>query len=104
MLDCALEQTIKYGDTYRILLRDISLPITLEFRYSMAHINQTTESPPVVLLNQTSTPVDEYKGRLKVSTKSVDLHHVTGMDEGSYTILDSDGKIRTRTCLNVKGE
>ncbi|XP_076158097.1 uncharacterized protein LOC143140857 [Alosa pseudoharengus] len=100
--DCALEQTVKYGDTYHIQLHDITLPITLEFRYGIAHINQTTESPPVVLLNQTSTPVDEYKGRLAVSAKWVTLHRVTGMDEGSYTILDSDGKIRMRTCLNVK--
>ncbi|XP_062386136.1 uncharacterized protein LOC134073168 [Sardina pilchardus] len=100
--DCALEQTVKYGDTYHIQLHSITLPITLEFRYGIAHINQTTESPPVVLLNQTATPVDEYKGRLTVSTKWVTLHRVTGMDEGSYTILDSDGKIRMRTCLSVK--
>lgn len=95
---------MKYGDTYHIHLRNITLPMTLEFRYGITHINQTTESPPVVLLNQTSIPVDEYKGRLTIRAKEVTLHKVTGMDEGSYTILDRDGKIRMRTCLNVKGE
>ncbi|KAL2080164.1 hypothetical protein ACEWY4_023957 [Coilia grayii] len=100
--DCVLEQSIKYGDTYHIQLRAIPLPITLEFRYGITHINQTTESPPVVLLNQSATPVEEYKSRLTVSHKEVTLHKVTGMDEGSYTILDSNGKAQLRTCLNVK--
>ncbi|XP_063040846.1 uncharacterized protein LOC134435730 [Engraulis encrasicolus] len=100
--DCALEQSIKYADTAHIQLRKIPLPITVEFRYGISHINQTTESPPVVLLNQSSTPVEEYKGRLTVNHKEVTLHKMTGMDEGSYTILDSNGKAQMRTCLNVK--
>ncbi|KAM6959458.1 uncharacterized protein FYW47_010870 [Aplochiton taeniatus] len=34
--------------------------------------------------------------------KGVILHAVKGTDEGSFTVLDRDGKVRKRTCLNVK--
>uniref|UniRef100_A0AAY4CSL8 Uncharacterized protein n=1 Tax=Denticeps clupeoides TaxID=299321 RepID=A0AAY4CSL8_9TELE len=80
--DCAHELTVKYGETYHIPLHDITGPIILEFRHSIAHSNQTTEAPPVVLLNQTSIAVEEYKGRLSISDKRLTLHKVTGMDEG----------------------
>uniref|UniRef100_A0AAY4CRC2 Uncharacterized protein n=1 Tax=Denticeps clupeoides TaxID=299321 RepID=A0AAY4CRC2_9TELE len=100
--DCAHELTVKYGETYHIPLHDITGPIILEFRHSIAHSNQTTEAPPVVLLNQTSIAVEEYKGRLSISDKRLTLHKVTGMDEGSYSIIDINGKTRMKTCLNVK--
>lgn len=100
--DCSLENTVKYGDHYHIQLHGVTLPISLEFRYSTSHINHTTESPPLVLMNQSSSPVEDYKNRITVNAKSVTLHKVTGMDEGSYTVLDMDGKIRMRNCLNVK--
>ncbi|CAB1351133.1 unnamed protein product [Coregonus sp. 'balchen'] len=100
--DCALEQVVKYGETYHIPLSDILGPITLEFRSSQAQVNQTTEPPAVVLLNQTSIPAEEYKGRLSVSEKRVTLSMVRGTDEGSFTVLDRDGKVRRRSCLNVK--
>ncbi|XP_021427661.2 uncharacterized protein LOC110496214 isoform X2 [Oncorhynchus mykiss] len=100
--DCALEQVVKYGETYHIPLSDILGPITLEFRPSQAQANQTTEPPAVVLLNQTSIPAEEYKGRLSVSEKRVTLSMVQGTDEGSFTVLDRDGRVRRRSCLNVK--
>ncbi|XP_067217765.1 uncharacterized protein, partial [Chanodichthys erythropterus] len=40
--------------------------------------------------------------RLTVGEKRVNLFLVTGADEGSYTIKDSDEKVRLRACLNVK--
>lgn len=104
LADCTLEQVVKYGETYHIPLSDILGPITLEFRSSQAQANQTTEPPAVVLLNQTSIPAEEYKGRLSVSEKRVTLSMVQGTDEGSFTVLDRDGKVRRRSCLNVKGE
>uniref|UniRef100_A0A4W4H8R3 Uncharacterized protein n=1 Tax=Electrophorus electricus TaxID=8005 RepID=A0A4W4H8R3_ELEEL len=100
--DCATETTVKYGETYHITLNDITGPYTLEFRRSTSHINQTIEPSAVVLLNHSIIPIEEYRTRLSASEKKVNLHVVTGTDEGSYTVLDSDGKIRKRTCLNVK--
>ncbi|KAI4898290.1 hypothetical protein NFI96_033504, partial [Prochilodus magdalenae] len=98
--DCALETTVKYGETYHITISDITGPYTLEFRPS--HINQTVEPPALVLLNQSTIPIEQYRGRLFANERKIDLHVVTGADEGSYTVLDSDGKVRKRTCLNVK--
>ncbi|XP_061111884.1 uncharacterized protein LOC133137568 [Conger conger] len=99
--DCTIEHNLKYGDTYQISLSNILGPITLEFRPSALHLNQTSDTMEL-LLNQSRTPGEEHKARLTVSEKKVSLHTVTGSDEGSYTILDSDGKVRKRTCLNVK--
>ncbi|XP_076865687.1 uncharacterized protein LOC143517264 [Brachyhypopomus gauderio] len=99
--DCATETTVKYGETYHITLNDITGPYTLEFRPSTIHVNQT-ETPAVVLLNHSMIPIEEYRNRLSASEKKINLHLVTGTDEGSYTILDNDGKVRKRTCLNVK--
>ncbi|XP_035284843.1 uncharacterized protein LOC118233343 isoform X2 [Anguilla anguilla] len=99
--DCTIEHNLKYGETYLISLSKILGPITLEFRSSVLQLNQTSDGP-VLLLNQTWTPSEEYKARLTASEKRVILHTVTGSDEGSYTILDSDEKVRKRTCLNVK--
>ncbi len=71
---------------------------------SQTKIHQSTESPPVVLYNQTAVTAEEYVGRLRVWDKKVSLHAVRMMDEGSFTVLDHSGKVRIRNCLNVKGE
>lgn len=105
--DCALEQVVKYGDTYNIHLNHVEGPITLEFRPTLIHANQTeiqhaTEPPPVVLYNQTAVSAQEYVGRLSVSEKRVTLHAARMTDEGSFTVLDREGKVRRRNCLNVR--
>ncbi|XP_037650580.1 uncharacterized protein LOC119503095 [Sebastes umbrosus] len=104
--DCALEERVKYGETYLIYLNHVEGPITLEFRSSLVQANHTemhhaTEAPPVVLYNQTAV-LAEYVGRLSVSEKRVTLHSVRMTDEGSFTVLDREGKIRRRNCLNVR--
>ncbi|XP_030267643.1 uncharacterized protein LOC115578693 isoform X2 [Sparus aurata] len=106
--DCAVEQVVNYGETYYIHLKNIEGPITLEFRPILVHPNQTeiqhaTEPPPVVLYNQTAVLAEEYVGRLVVSEQKVTLHAVRMMDEGSFTVLDREGKVRRRNCLNVRG-
>ncbi|XP_051526622.1 uncharacterized protein LOC127425043 [Myxocyprinus asiaticus] len=101
--DCALETVVKYGDTYHIPINPTIGPYTLEFRYGgQTNVNQTTDAPPVLLFNRTAFPMEEYENRLTVNEKRVNLHLVTGADEGSYTIVDSDGKVKMRACLNVK--
>ncbi|AWP21270.1 Hypothetical protein SMAX5B_015832 [Scophthalmus maximus] len=105
--DCAVEQVVKYGETFIIHLNHVDGPVTLEFRPSLPQLNQTetqrsTEPPSVVLYNQTAVAVDEYVGRLSVSEKRVTLHSVRMTDEGSFTVLDRDGKVRRRNCLNVR--
>lgn len=101
--DCALETVVKYGETYRIPINPAIGPYTLEFRPgTLTPVNQTTEEPPVLLLNQTGIPTEQYENRLTVGEKRVNLHLVTGADEGSYTIVDRDEKVRLRACLNVK--
>ncbi|CAJ1083025.1 uncharacterized protein LOC121523518 [Xyrichtys novacula] len=106
--DCALEQVVKYGETYYIHLNQVEGPITLEFRPSLIQPNQTeihhaTEAPAVVLYNQTAVIAEDYVGRLSVSEKRVTLHSVRMTDEGSFTVLDREGKVRRRNCLNVRG-
>lgn len=104
LLDCALETVVKYGDTYHIPINPAIGPYTLEFRPgALTPVNQTTEEPPVLILNQTGIPMEEYENRLTMGEKRVNLLLVTGADEGSYTIKDSDEKVRLRACLNVKG-
>lgn len=56
-----------------------------------------------MLYNQTAVSA-EYAGRLSVTDKKVTLHSVRMSDEGSYIVLDREGKIRRRNCLNVRGE
>lgn len=46
----------------------------------------------------------EYAGRLIVLEKRVMLHSVRMTDEGSYMVLNRDGKVQKRNCLNVRGE
>ncbi|KAI4818400.1 hypothetical protein KUCAC02_011742 [Chaenocephalus aceratus] len=105
--DCALEQMVMYGETYQIYLNQVEGPITLEFRPALTPPNQTeihhtTEPPPLVLYNQTEVLAEEYVGRLTVSEKKVTLHSVKVTDEGSFTVLDREGKVRRRNCLNVR--
>uniref|UniRef100_A0A3P8WVF0 Uncharacterized LOC103393887 n=1 Tax=Cynoglossus semilaevis TaxID=244447 RepID=A0A3P8WVF0_CYNSE len=98
--DCALEQVVKYGETYYIHLNQVQGPITLEFRWR--HTLQSHEAPSVVLFNQTAVTAEDYVGRLSVSEKRVTLHGVRMTDVGSFTVLDRDGKVRRRNCLNVR--
>ncbi|XP_061755494.1 uncharacterized protein LOC133552154 [Nerophis ophidion] len=104
--DCAVEQVVKYGDTYYIHLNQVQGPIRLEFRPGpVLHINYSdplhATEPPAVLLYP---PVlaDAYAGRLSVSEKSLALHSVKKADEGSFTVLDFEGKVRRRNCLHVR--
>ncbi|KAF1381955.1 hypothetical protein PFLUV_G00159390 [Perca fluviatilis] len=104
--DCSLEQVVKYGETYYIHLNQVEGPITLEFRPGLVQANHseihgTTEPPPVVLYNQTAV-LPDYAGRLSVSEKRVTLHSVRMTDEGSFTVLDREGKVKRRNCLNVR--
>lgn len=106
--DCAVEQVVKYGDPYYIHLNHVEGPITLEFRPSLVQqtnqsdIQHATEPPSVVLYNQTAVTAEEYVGRLSVSEKRVTLHAVRMADEGSFTVLDREGKVRRRNCLNIR--
>ncbi|XP_061597362.1 uncharacterized protein LOC133460667 isoform X2 [Cololabis saira] len=105
--DCALEQMVKYGETYAIHLKNTAGPITLEFRPTLVRINRTavqhtSEPPPVVLYHMTAVLGEDYVGRLFVSEKQVTLHSVRMTDEGSYTVLDRAGDIKMRSCLNVR--
>ncbi|XP_032392195.1 uncharacterized protein LOC116702163 isoform X2 [Etheostoma spectabile] len=104
--DCSLEQVVKYGETYYIHLNQVEGPITLEFRPGLvqanhSEIHDTVEPPPVVLYNQTAVLAD-YVDRLSVSEKRVTLHSVRMTDEGSFTVLDREGKVKRRNCLNVR--
>uniref|UniRef100_A0A3B4ZTY7 Uncharacterized protein n=1 Tax=Stegastes partitus TaxID=144197 RepID=A0A3B4ZTY7_9TELE len=100
--DCALEQVVKYGENYNIPLNHVEGPITLEFRYGEQELSQTTEPPLVVLYNKTTVLAEEYVGRLSVTEKRVTVHSVRMTDEGSFTVLDRDGSIKMRNCLNVR--
>ncbi|XP_029701262.1 uncharacterized protein isoform X3 [Takifugu rubripes] len=105
--DCALEEVVKYGETYTIPLNQIEGPITLIFRPGLVQTNQTlihhiTRAPPVVIYNQTMVVPAEYAGRLIVTEKRVMLHSVRMSNEGSYMVLDHDGKVKKRNCLKVR--
>ncbi|RVE66798.1 hypothetical protein OJAV_G00110860 [Oryzias javanicus] len=105
--DCSLEQMVKYGDTYTIHLKGLEGPITLEFRPSLIKVNQThvlhvSESPPVLLYNKTSVLGEDYASRLRVTEKQVILTSVRMTDEGSFTVMDHEGQIKMKNCLNVK--
>lgn len=67
-------------------------------------MHRLTMTPPLVMYNQTTVLAAEYAGRLIVSEKRVMLHSVRMADEGSYMVLDRDGKIQRRNCLIVRGE
>uniref|UniRef100_A0A672I3L8 Uncharacterized protein n=1 Tax=Salarias fasciatus TaxID=181472 RepID=A0A672I3L8_SALFA len=94
--DCILEQVVKYGETFYIHLGNIEGPITVA-------VEPSTKPPPMVLYNRTVVD-DDYVKRLSVSDHRVALHSVRMGDEGSFTVLDREGKIRMRDCLNVRGK
>ncbi|KAF6733638.1 hypothetical protein FQA47_025086 [Oryzias melastigma] len=105
--DCSLEQMVKYGDTFTIHLKGLEGPIALEFRPSLIKVNQThvlpvSESPPVLLYNKTSVLGEDYASRLRVTEKQVILTSVRMTDEGSFTVIDREGQIKMKNCLNVK--
>lgn len=57
-----------------------------------------------MLFTSTNLSREGYQGRISVSGGHVTLKGVTGADEGSYTVMDADGKIKIKLCLNVRGE
>ncbi|XP_073340737.1 uncharacterized protein [Pagrus major] len=99
--DCSIEQSIKYGADFDILLLGVTPPITLEYRPIAVEANQTSR-PALVLLTSTGMSREGYQGRISVSERQVTLSAVTGADEGSYTVRDADGHIQKKVCLNVK--
>lgn len=102
--DCSVEQVVKYGETFSMHLGKTEGPIVLEFRPSLLHLNHTArgpEPPPIVLCNGMVVRED-YVKRLSVSERRVALHSVRMRDEGSFTVLNREGKVRMRDCLNVR--
>lgn len=67
-------------------------------------MHRHAKTPPLVMYNWTTMLAAGYAGRLIVSEKRVMLHSVRMTDEGSYMVLDRDGKVQGRNCLNVRGE
>lgn len=67
-------------------------------------IHYITKTPPLMIYKQTMVLAAEYAGRLTVTEKRVMLHSVRMSDVGSYMVLDHDGKVKKRICLNVRGE
>ncbi|XP_077455833.1 uncharacterized protein LOC144073683 [Stigmatopora argus] len=98
--DCYNEQTLKYGEDYKILLLGVNPPITLEHRPSAVEANMTFR-PAIVLLTSTGLARDGYRGRIDVSDNHVVLKSATGADDGSYTVRDARGAIRIKICLQV---
>ncbi|XP_055781946.1 uncharacterized protein LOC129857568 [Salvelinus fontinalis] len=99
--DCSNEQNIKYGENYHIQLAGVEAPITLEYRPSAVEANLTSR-PPLLLMTREGLSRDGYQGRLSVNERRVTLNAVTGADEGSYTVSDTNLKIMRKVCLNVK--
>ncbi|XP_061803675.1 uncharacterized protein [Nerophis lumbriciformis] len=98
--DCANEQTVKYGENYRIPLLGVTAPISLEYRLSAVEANQTSR-PALVLWTTTGKAREGYTGRIIVSDQHVILKAATGADQGSYTIRDARGVIKKKVCLHV---
>ncbi|XP_034030337.1 uncharacterized protein si:dkeyp-77h1.4 [Thalassophryne amazonica] len=99
--DCSSEDSIKYGDNFRIHLSGVTPPITLEYRPSAVEANLTS-SPALVLFTSTNESREGYEGRFSIDSHHITLSAVTGEDKGSYTIRDTGGVIRKKVCLNVK--
>ncbi|XP_077430828.1 uncharacterized protein LOC144057302 [Vanacampus margaritifer] len=98
--DCYNEQTVKYGEYYRIPLLGVTSPITLEHRPSSVEANMTSR-PALVLLTSTGVAREGYRGRISVSEHYVVLNSATGADDGSYTVRDARGVVRVKICLLV---
>lgn len=56
-----------------------------------------------MLLTSTGMSREGYQGRISVD-KFVTLSSVTSADEGSYTVRDAEGHIKSKICLKVRGE
>ncbi|KAK7147528.1 hypothetical protein R3I94_010146 [Phoxinus phoxinus] len=97
--DCFNEDIVYYGSDFHVSLNDISDVKRVGFRHSSVEANQTL-LPAVELLN--GTPKEKYQERIKITPQKFTLLAVTGADEGSYTISDSNGKVEKKICLNVK--
>ncbi|KAK1795362.1 hypothetical protein P4O66_010540, partial [Electrophorus voltai] len=101
--DCTIEDSVKYGGDFHLSLLGVSAPVGVGFRHGGIEANRTSE-PAMELLDSFRNPQPGYENRLVITEQRLVLHAVTGADEGSYTITDSDGKVSKKICLNVKGE
>ncbi|XP_026851535.2 uncharacterized protein si:dkeyp-77h1.4 isoform X2 [Electrophorus electricus] len=99
--DCTIEDSVKYGGDFHLSLLGVSAPVGVGFRHGGIEANRTSE-PAMELLDSFRNPQPGYENRLVITEQRLVLHAVTGADEGSYTITDSDGKVSKKICLNVK--
>ncbi|XP_048007926.1 uncharacterized protein si:dkeyp-77h1.4 [Megalobrama amblycephala] len=99
--DCSSEVIVKYGLDFHVSLNDISDPVAVGFRHSSVEANQTSV-PAVELVKVDGTSKEDYKERIEITPQKFTLRAVTGVDEGSYTFSDSNGKVKKKICLNVK--
>ncbi|KAK9960792.1 hypothetical protein ABG768_008627 [Culter alburnus] len=99
--DCSSELIVKYGLDFHVSLNDISDPVAVGFRHSSVEANQTSV-PAVELVKVDGTFKEDYKERIEITPQKFTLRAVTGVDEGSYTFSDSNGKVKKKICLNVK--
>ncbi|XP_077599698.1 uncharacterized protein LOC144214861 [Stigmatopora nigra] len=103
--DCAVEDVVKYGDTYYIRLNQVSGPVSLEWRPVWAprgNASEPSRAPAALLFRHTLVLADAYAGRLSVTERAVELRSVGVADEGSFTVRDAQGKVRRRNCLHVR--
>lgn len=91
-----------YDFTHTFVILLVSRPDLDQGNHTLMH--RLTKAPPLVMYNRTTVLAAEYVGRLIMSDKRVMLHSVRMTDEGSYMVLDRDGKVQKRNCLNVRGE
>ncbi|XP_067254872.1 uncharacterized protein si:dkeyp-77h1.4 [Chanodichthys erythropterus] len=99
--DCSSELIVKYGLDFHVSLNDISDSVAVGFRHSSVEANQTSV-PAVELVKVDGTFKEDYKERIEITPQKFTLRAVTGVDEGSYTFSDSNGKVKKKICLNVK--
>lgn len=99
--DCSNEYSVMYGDNYHIPL-DIPFPLTVEYRPLSVEANQTREKPALVLITASQMVREGYQDRMVIGEKQAVLRGVTGADEGSYAVLDGNGDVHWKMCLNVR--
>ncbi|XP_035234705.1 uncharacterized protein si:dkeyp-77h1.4 [Anguilla anguilla] len=98
--DCFVDKNVKPGESFTISLKNISGPVSLEFRPGPE--GNATAGSVVHVLERSWTPAGEYAARLTALEQQLTLHAVTPSDEGSYAVLDSEGRLKKKVCLNVK--
>ncbi|XP_061106866.1 uncharacterized protein si:dkeyp-77h1.4 [Conger conger] len=98
--DCFIDENVKYGDSFSIPLKNLSGPISLEFRPHAE--SNVTASPMVLIFDRSRTAAGEYAARTTAQEARVTLNTVTSADRGSYTVLDSERSVVQKVCLNVK--